>query len=51
MEGVSLGYFLLLGTTILAVTAAALTLDLPDLHRPSIAGYTHTQCFWGVCTS
>jgi len=47
MEGVSLGYFLLLGTTILAVTAAALTWIYQIYIGLGIAGYTHPM-FWGV---
>ena len=47
MEGVSAGYFLLLGTTILVVTAAALTWIYQIYIGLGIAGYTH-PVFWGV---
>ncbi len=47
MDGVSPGYFLLLGTTILVVTAAALTWIYQIYIGLGIAGYTH-PVFWGV---
>src|SRR4029453_1596329 len=47
MAGVSLGYFLLLGATIIAVTAAALTWIYQIYIGLGIAGYTHPM-FWGV---
>jgi len=47
MEGVSLGYLLLLGTTLLTVTAAALTWIYQIYIGLGIAGYTHPM-FWGV---
>jgi molybdopterin-containing oxidoreductase family membrane subunit len=47
MEGVSPGYLLLLGTTILVVTAAALTWIYQIYIGLGVAGYTH-PLFWGV---
>jgi molybdopterin-containing oxidoreductase family membrane subunit len=47
MEGVSPGYFLLLGVTVLGVTAAALTWIYQIYIGLGIAGYTH-PLFWGV---
>ena len=47
MDGVSPGYFLLLGTTILGVTAAAITWIYQIYIGLGIAGYTH-PVFWGV---
>jgi Ni/Fe-hydrogenase subunit HybB-like protein len=47
MEGVSPGYFLLLGATVLSVTAAALTWIYQIYIGLGIAGYTHPM-FWGV---
>jgi Ni/Fe-hydrogenase subunit HybB-like protein len=47
MEGVSPGYFLLLGATLLSVTAAALTWIYQIYIGLGIAGYTH-PLFWGV---
>src|SRR5262245_14390644 len=47
MDGVSPGYFLLLGATILVVTAAALTWIYQLYIGLGIAGYTHPM-FWGV---
>src|SRR5512134_3512509 len=47
MEGVSPGYFLLLGVTILGVTAAAITWIYQIYIGLGIAGYTH-PLFWGV---
>jgi molybdopterin-containing oxidoreductase family membrane subunit len=47
MEGVSPGYFLLLGATILSVTAAALTWIYQIYIGLGLAGYTH-PLFWGV---
>ena len=47
MDGVSPGYFLLLGTTILGVTAAAITWIYQIYIGLGIAGYTH-PLFWGV---
>jgi Ni/Fe-hydrogenase subunit HybB-like protein len=47
MEGVSPGYFLLLGTTLLVVTAAALTWIYQIYLGLGIGGYTH-PVFWGV---
>jgi molybdopterin-containing oxidoreductase family membrane subunit len=47
MEGVSVGYFLLLGTTLLVVTAAALTWIYQIYIGLGVAGYTH-PLFWGV---
>ena len=47
MDGVSPGYFLLLGTTILVVTAAALTWIYQIYIGLGIAGYSH-PLFWGV---
>src|SRR5688572_14967623 len=47
MEGVSPGYFLLLGATLLGVTAAAVTWIYQIYIGLGIAGYTH-PLFWGV---
>ena len=47
MEGVSLGYFVLIGITLLVVTAAALTWIYQIYIGLGIAGYTHPM-FWGV---
>ncbi|MEN8159726.1 MAG: NrfD/PsrC family molybdoenzyme membrane anchor subunit [Myxococcota bacterium] len=47
MEGVSPGYFLLLGATVLGVIAAALTWIYQIYIGLGIAGYTH-PLFWGV---
>jgi molybdopterin-containing oxidoreductase family membrane subunit len=47
MQGVSPGYFLLLGATLLTVTAAALTWIYQIYLGLGIAGYTH-PLFWGV---
>src|SRR4029453_6024864 len=47
MAGVSLGYFLLLGATIIAVTAAALTWIYQIYIGLGIAGYRH-PVFWGA---
>jgi molybdopterin-containing oxidoreductase family membrane subunit len=47
MEGVSPGYFLLLGLTLLGVTAAAITWIYQIYIGLGIAGYTH-PLFWGV---
>ncbi len=47
MQGVSPGYFLLLGATLLTVTAAALTWIYQIYLGLGVAGYTH-PVFWGV---
>ena len=47
MEGVSPGYFLLLGATLLGVTAAAITWIYQIYIGLGVAGYTH-PLFWGV---
>jgi len=47
MEGASPGYFLLLGATVLVVTAAALTWIYQIYIGLGVAGYTH-PVFWGV---
>jgi hypothetical protein len=48
MDGVSPGYFLLLGATILGVTAAAITWIYQIYIGLGIAGYTRCS---GACTS
>jgi len=47
LQGVSPGYFLLLGATLLTVTAAALTWIYQIYIGLGVAGYTH-PVFWGV---